>query len=115
MGFSKPTSAALSSYINKLPYREGQLWVSKTGFPLKNRGIQSIFRRLKVIGGDVRWSPHTMRVTFAINFLRAGGDVFSLQTLGGWTDLDMPSHYTAALKAEDALRAHRNASPVERS
>jgi integrase/recombinase XerD len=45
--------------------------------------------------------------------MRNGGDVFSLQTLGGWTDLEMPRHYTQALKVEDALRVHRRASPAD--
>ena len=70
-------------------------------------------RHFKIIGGGVRWSAHTFRVTFAVNFMRAGGDVFSLQTLGGWSDLEMPRHYTAALKFEDALKVHRKASPAD--
>jgi integrase/recombinase XerD len=52
-------------------------------------------------------------MTFAINLLRAGGDAFSLQMLGGWTSLDMPRRYTRAMKAEDAIRVHKRASPVE--
>jgi integrase len=72
-----------------------------------------MIRRLKKLGGNVRWSPHTFRNTFAINFLRAGGDTFSLQTLGGWSDLDMRRHYIAALKIEDAFRVHQKASPAD--
>ena len=48
-----------------------------------------------------------------MDFLRAGGDTFSLQVLGGWTDLEMPRHYTAALKVEDAFRVHNRASPAD--
>jgi len=33
--------------------------------------------------------------------------------LGGWTDLDMPRHYCAALKTEDAFRVHDKASPAD--
>ena len=114
VGFEQATREALSAYMNRLPDKNGPLWMGRWGRPLSMSGIQSIFRHLKPIGGGVRWSAHSMRVTFAVNFMRAGGDVFSLQTLGGWTDLEMPRHYTAALKIEDALRVHRRASPVDK-
>ena len=90
-----------------------QLWINKDGRPFGKSGLQIMIRRLSKLGGNVRWSPHTFRNTFAINFLRDGGDPFTLQILGGWTDLEMPRHYTAALKAEDAFRVHVKASPAD--
>ncbi|MBN2187001.1 MAG: site-specific integrase [Dehalococcoidia bacterium] len=71
-----------------------------------------MIRRLKKPGGNVRWSPHTFRNTFAINYLRAGGDPFTLQIFGGWEDLKMLRHYIAALKVEDAFSVHQKASPA---
>jgi len=72
-----------------------------------------MIRRLKKLGGNVRWSPHTFRNTFAINYLRGGGDPFTLQILGGWEDLEMPRHYCAALKVEDAFKIHFRVSPAD--
>jgi site-specific recombinase XerD len=106
---------ALKRYLDQRPdVASPRLWITKNGKPLAKSGIQIVIRRLSKLGGNVRWSPHTFRNTFAINYLRAGGDPFTLQILGGWTDLEMPRHYTAALKAEDAFRIHARASPADR-
>jgi site-specific recombinase XerD len=80
---------------------------------MSKSGIQTMIRRLHKLGGNVRWSPHTFRNTFAINYLRNGGDPFTLQILGGWEDLNTPRHYCAALKVEDAFAVHRNVSPAD--
>ena len=52
-------------------------------------------------------------VLLALTLLRGGADTFSLQILGGWKDLEMPRHYTEALKIEDAMRVHSKASPAD--
>ncbi len=56
---------------------------------------------------------HVFRHTFAIDLLRAGGDVFALQTLGGWEDLALPKMYSEAIQKEHALKVHEKASPVD--
>jgi integrase len=57
-------------------------------------------------------APH-VRHTFAIEFLRAGGNVFTLQQILGHTHLAMTQRYVAVAEA-DVVNQHRRFSPVER-
>lgn len=61
----------------------------------------------------VRCSPHTLRHTFAVNFLRGGGNLFELQQLMGHEDLTILRRYVE-LAESDLEQAHRNASPADR-
>lgn len=56
---------------------------------------------------------HKLRHTFAINFLRGGGNLFELQQLMGHTDLTVLRRYVA-LAESDLAQAHRSASPADR-
>jgi site-specific recombinase XerD len=61
----------------------------------------------------VRCPPRTLRHTFAVSFLRAGGNLFELQQLMGHTDLTVLRRYVALAEA-DLAQAHRAASPADR-
>ena len=65
------------------------------------------------IGDAARCSPHTFRHTFAVMFLRAGGNVFTCQNLLGHTHLAMTQRYVS-IASDDVASQHQRFSPVER-
>lgn len=63
----------------------------------------------KKLGVKIR--PYDLRHNFALQFLRNGGNVFSLQKTLGHADLSMTKRYLA-LTQEDLRRSHSTASPL---
>ena len=78
-----------------------------------NRNVLSQYlRRLGKRAGVTHTHPHRFRHTFAITFLRNGGDPYSLQEILGHSTMDMVKKYLAIAQV-DLDAAHRKASPVE--
>jgi len=88
---------------------------SGTGEALTRSGLGQMVERLGVSAGieAVRCSPHSCRHTFAVSFLRAGGQVFALMNLLGHTNLQMTNRYVALAQA-DLANQHRQFSPLDR-
>jgi site-specific recombinase XerD len=104
---------ALWRYISV--YRNGnsnRLFLNRSGESLDLDGMKILIRRLGE-KAKVRVHPHQLRHTFAISFLRAGGDVFSLQYLLGHSTLQMTQRYLQSLNANDAMNAHKKFSPLD--
>ena len=90
------------------------VFLTQAGRPLTTRRVQKMMtdygQKAKLTG--IRCSPHTLRHTAAISFLRNGGDVFSLQRMLGHASLEMTRRY-CELADIDVKRAHSMASPVD--
>jgi site-specific recombinase XerD len=61
----------------------------------------------------IKVTPYGLRHTFAIEFLKAGGDPFSLQRILGHADLTMTRRYVR-LSQDDIRGVHEKASPVQK-
>jgi len=109
------TQKALWRYLMYRPDNSRrELWLTEEGRPLVASAVQSLVKRLKQRAGlSSAGSIHRFRHTFALNFLRADRNVFNLQYLLGHSDLDMVKRYVATLGMEDALEAHKKASPAD--
>jgi site-specific recombinase XerD len=114
--FGRETGRALWQYIREEGIEgTSPLFVSEKGGSYTRSGLLQLIERLGVRAKieATRCSPHTLRHTFAVMFLRGGGSVFSLKEMLGHTDLKMTSRYVALAQA-DVQNQHRQFSPVER-
>jgi integrase/recombinase XerD len=116
----KHATKALWTYLRDEPRDEdAALFHSErgpqAGEPLTRGGLHTVILKLGQMAGleAVRCSAHTFRHTFAITFLRGGGNVFSLKELLGHTTLDMTNRYVALAQA-DLEAQHRAFSPADR-
>jgi site-specific recombinase XerD len=101
--------ATLHRYITryrKAPPEEQHVFLNRSGDPMTKSGLDQTLYRLrdwaKVTG--VRCSAHTFRHTYAVNYLRRGGDVFKLMRLMGHTNVAVTEEYLKAFKQRDARR-----------
>jgi integrase/recombinase XerD len=60
----------------------------------------------------LRCSPHTFRHSFAVNYLRCGGDAFSLKRILGHNSMATVNRYVN-LSQVDIQQAHRKYSPLD--
>lgn len=79
--------------------------------PLDQRDLYHTLRVIGARAGIDDVHPHRFRHTFAIQFLRNGGDVYTLQDILGHTTLEMTRRYLHIAQT-DIAAAHRIASPV---
>lgn len=91
------------------------LIVSRRGRRLTSRHVQLMVKRCgrKAAITGVRVSPHTLRHTFATQYIKNGGDAFSLQMILGHTTLEMVRNYVN-LASRDVNEQHRKFSPMDR-
>ena len=92
---------------------EDPLWVTCEGQRLTYSGLRQILRRRALRAGVPEPSAHDFRRGFALNSLRAGIDLISLQRLMGHSGLTVIQRYLAQTEG-DLQAAHAKSSPVDR-
>lgn len=80
--------------------------------PLTRNALGQLLSRIGERAGVPNVHPHKFRHTFAINYLRNGGDLFTLQELLGHSDLKMVRRYAHIVQV-DCANAHQKASSAD--
>ncbi len=110
----KSSRKALRAYLKRRGDSNPALWITGEGERLEYGGLRGILTRRAKLADIIAPCLHSFRRAFAINMLRAGVDVFSLQKLMGHSDLQVLRRYLAQT-TEDVAQAHRIGSPVDRN
>jgi len=111
----KATRSAVWHYLVARDDRdnpEAPLFLSRESRLMTPNGLRHLIKRIAAKAKVENAHPHKFRHTFALTYLRSGGDVFTLQALLGHTTLDMVRHY-ARIAEIDIEQAHHRASPVD--
>jgi site-specific recombinase XerD len=66
--------------------------------------------KLSITG--VRFSPHTLRHTFAVQYLRAGGNLFYLSKILGHSSVTTTQKYLQSVGVDDLKMVHDRLSPL---
>jgi len=109
------TTKALWAYLadrNATRSPAAWLFVTKQSTQLDRSNLRHHLAALGTRAGIPHVHPHRFRHTFAVNYLRNGGDIYTLQKLLGHTSLEMVRRYLHLAEA-DTANAHRRASPVD--
>jgi len=108
------TQKVLWSYLARRNSDSDYVWLNEDGQPILANGIAQMIR---IMGRrlDIPMSPHKLRHSFAISFLRNGANPFELQIALGHSTLEMTRRYTQALGFDDVFKRHVLASPVDRA
>ena len=107
------TQKALWNYLARRPVDTDYVWQGKDNNKMATDSIAQMIRNLGKRNG-MRLSPHRLRHSFAISFLRNGANPFELQIALGHSTLEMTRLYTQALGFDDVFKRHVVASPVDR-
>ena len=86
------------------------IWIGKKQSPLAPDGVKSAFQRIYHRAG-IKAGSHSLRHTFATQYLRRGGKIWALQRILGHSRISTTEIYTHLVN-DDVIRDHREVSPI---
>lgn len=112
--FTSFTANLLAAWIAERESAE-TLFYGRSWEPLTPSGLYQLLRRLaRRAGVQGRFNPHSLRHTFAREYIRAGGDLATLSKLLGHRDVSTTvAHYTIFTDLE-LQEKHEKYSPVNK-
>lgn len=112
----------ISSDMRKVLYRYASkhsgpgrlLFGTRNNTRVTTRNFQRDFRavRTKLGISGVRLSPHTLRHTFAVSYLRAGGNLYYLSRLLGHSSVKTTETYLKSVNVNELQAVHDHLSPL---
>lgn len=99
---------ARHEYALVFPTRQGTRLIQRNLL----RELKAVGRQLGVMG--VRVSFHTFRHTFAVSYLRAGGNLYYLARILGHSSVKTTERYLESLGVEDLQAVHDKLSLLTR-
>lgn len=104
----------LERYPSDKPIPDDHLFTDVRGiYSLTRKNVLNLIKRIGESAGVKDVYPHKFRHTFAVEFLRNGGNIFELQQLLGHSDLAMVKRYVH-LAQVDLEKSAKKASPADR-
>lgn len=107
------TTSLVLQYLKKRKDNNPALWMGEGGDPLTAEGIRQVIKRRAKGAGLDRVHPHLFRKTFATWWIRNGGDIDRLKTLGGWKTNESLQAYILLGRYEDLKQGHQEFGPVD--
>lgn len=105
---------ALKKYFRHQTHSaDSPMFVTQRGAAFTASGLFQVMERLSQKAGIANAGIHALRRTFAVNMLKAGANVFTVQILMGHSDLTMTRRYCRIAEA-DCEAQHRQFSPADR-
>jgi len=112
-----PISLEMRRMLYRYTGREGLerlVFGTRHGTRVTNRNFQRDFKlfcaHLRIDGP--RCSPHTLRHTFAVSYLRAGGNLFYVSRILGHTSVTTTQRYLQSVGVDDLQAVHDRLSPL---
>ncbi len=117
VGFGKQTHKYLTRYLSigrpePLFEDEQHFFLTFDGRPLTEQAVERVCARLSKRTG-IHIHCHRFRHTFAVNMLRNGTDIRTLQRLMGHASIQILTRYLNLANA-DTIQTHQNNSPADR-
>lgn len=112
--FGNRTRRALVTYLRRRRNvaKDAPLWIGRNGRRLTKTGLREIIRRRAKQAGIPMPGLHSFRRAFAINSLRSGMDLVTLQRLLGHSSLAIIQTYLALID-DDLRAAHQRFGAVD--